>query len=414
MDKYLLTATLRADASSNLNPDDRWGYFPSVAAAWNLHNENGINDIPWLSTLKLRAGFGQVGNVNGLQDYVYLLNYSQNIQGAYYQFGDVFIPTTRPNVYNDDLRWEISNTTNIAVDYGFFNNRLNGYIDFYYRKSTDLIAPTGIDIFTNFGNIVETNFGDMDNKGVEIAINYDVIKSQDFNWNIAYNISFNDNEITKLNTTASAGDISGGTGNQIQQHEQGYAPYSFYVYQQVYDANGNPVDNAVVDRNGDGQINDDDRYLYQDPYADITMGINTSLSYKNFDLAVVSRASLGNYNYNNTVSANAYRGRLFENGIIRNVAADLANTGFIAMTEEVLMSDYYIEDASFYRIDNITVGYTLPSGLFNNVDMRVFGSVNNVATFTNYSGLDPEVFGGIDNNFYPRPRIWSFGVNVNF
>src|SRR5690606_32003967 len=211
-DKYLLTATMRADASSKLNPDDRWGYFPSVALAWNIHNEGGMNDIPWLNTLKLRAGYGKVGNVNGLGDYKFLLNYSGNIQGAYYEIGDAFMPTVRPNVYNDDLRWEISNTTNIALDYGLFNNRLNGYVDFYIRKTEDLIAATVIDVFTNFGNVIESNFGDMENRGVEFALNYDVVRSEDFNWKIGYNINFNDNEITKLNTPTNTGGISGGTG----------------------------------------------------------------------------------------------------------------------------------------------------------------------------------------------------------
>ncbi|MDO5655695.1 MAG: SusC/RagA family TonB-linked outer membrane protein [Flavobacteriaceae bacterium] len=412
--KYILTATLRADASSKLNPNNRWGIFPSFAIGWNLHKEDMFNTIPWLSNLKLRAGYGKVGNVNGLGDYNFLVRYQGNIQGAYYPFGSEFYNTYRPEVYNPDLRWEISNTTNIALDYGLFNNRLNGYIDFYIRNSEDLIASTIIDPFTNFGNVVNYNFGNMKNRGVEFALNYDIIKSQEFKWNIGYNINVNDNEITKLNTPTMTGGISGGTGNNIQIQNEGFSANSFYVYQQLYDQDGKPVDNAVVDRNGDGQINDNDRYLYKDPFADITMGINTSFSYKNFDFSAVSRVSLGNYVYNNTASANSYRGRLFENGIIRNVHADFVNTGFIAMEEEVLMSDYYIEDASFFKLDNITLGYTLPSAWLNNVDMRVFGTVNNVLTVTDYSGLDPEVFGGIDNNFYPRPRIWSFGVNVNF
>ncbi|MXV38641.1 SusC/RagA family TonB-linked outer membrane protein [Flavobacteriaceae bacterium Ap0902] len=412
--KYMLTATLRADASSKLNPDDRWGYFPSVSVAWNLDEENIFADIPWLNTLKLRAGYGSVGNVNGLQDYKFLLSYTRNTDGAYYQFGDTFFSTIRPNVYNPNLKWEISNTANIALDYGLFNNRLNGYIDFYIRKSKDLIAPTVIDVFTNFGNIVDTNFGDMENKGVEFSLNYDLIKAEEFDWSIAYNINYNDNEITKLNTPTETGGISGGTGNNIQSQQEGYAANSFYVYQQLYDENGMTIDNAVVDRNGDGVINNSDRYLTKSPFADVTMGINTNMRYKNFDFSLASRASLGNYVYNNTVSANSYLGRLFENGISRNVHADILNTNFSAMTEPVLMSDYYLEDASFYKIDNITIGYSLPEQLFNNLDMRIFGSVNNVATITDYSGLDPEVFGGIDNNFYPRPRVWSFGVNINF
>ena len=414
MDKYLVTATLRADASSKLNPDDRWGLFPSVAVAWNLHNESMLDNVSWLNNLKLRAGYGQVGNVNGLSDYNYFLSYSRNIQGAFYQFGDAFFQTYRPNAFNEDLKWEISETTNIALDYGMFNNRLNGYLEFYIRKSTDLIASQTIDPFINFGNTINANIGDMENRGIEFSLNYDVIKSQDFTWNIGYNINLNDNEITNLSTPTPTGGIAGGTGNNIQRHVEGYDANSFFVYEQAYDQNGTPIDNAVVDRNDDGQITEEDRYLYKDPFADVTMGINTSINYKNFDLAVVSRASLGNYVYNNTASSNAYQGRFFENGIIRNVHADYLNTEFLAMTEPVLMSDYYVEDGSFFRIDNITLGYSLPDNLFNNIDMRFFGSVNNVALFTDYSGLDPEVFGGIDNGFYPRPRVWSFGVNVNF
>ena len=413
-DKYLVTATLRADASSKLNPDDRWGIFPSFAIGWNLHNEAMFETIPWLTTLKLRAGYGKVGNVNGLGDYNFLVRYQGNIQGAYYPFGNEFYNTFRPEVYNPNLKWEISNTTNIALDYGMFNNRVNGYIDFYIRNSEDLIASTIIDPFTNFGNQVNYNFGNMKNKGVEFAFNWDVVKSTDFNWNIGYNINANDNEITELNTPTVTGGISGGTGNNIQIQREGYSANSFYVYQQLYDDAGNPIDNAVVDRNGDGQINDDDRYLYKDPFANVTMGLNTNMNYKNFDFSVVSRASLGNYVYNNTASANSYRGRFFENGIIRNVHSEFLNTGYLALTEPGLMSDYFVEDASFFRIDNITLGYTLPDTIINNVNMRVFGTVNNVMTATEYSGLDPEVFGGIDNNFYPRPRIWSFGVNVNF
>ena len=413
-DKYLVTATLRADASSKLNPNDRWGIFPSFAIGWNLHKEAMFESIPWLTTLKLRAGYGKVGNVNGLGDYNFLVRYQGNIQGAYYPFGGEFFNTFRPEVYNPDLRWEISNTTNIALDYGLFNNRLNGYLDFYIRNSEDLIASTIIDPFTNFGNQVNYNFGNMENRGVEFALNYDIIKSQELTWNIGYNFNANDNEITKLNTPTVTGGISGGTGNNIQMQREGYAANSFYVFQQLYDESGKPIDNAVVDRNGDGQINDSDRYLYKDPFADITMGLNTSVNYKNLDFSVVTRASLGNYVYNNTASANSYRGRFFENGIIRNVHADFLNTGYMALTEPGLMSDYYIEDASFFKIDNITLGYTLPDTWLNSVNIRVFGTVNNVMTATEYSGLDPEVFGGIDNNFYPRPRIWSFGANVNF
>lgn len=412
--KYMLTATLRADASSKLNPNDRWGYFPSFAASWNLDKESLFSDISWLTTLKLRAGYGEVGNVNGLGDYKFLLNYSGSQDGAMYQFGNQFYGTYRPNVYNPNLKWEISNTINAALDYGFFNNRVNGYIDFYIKKSKDLIAPTIVDPFTNFGNQIEYNFGDMENKGFEFAFNYDIIKQQDFNWSINYNLNVNENKIVKLNTPTLTGGISGGTGNTIQIQREGEAANAFYVYQQIYDNAGNPIDNAFVDRNGDGTINDDDRYLYKDPFADITMGINTNFKYKNFDLSIATRANLNNYVYNNTASANSARNLFFANDTSHNLHSEYINSQFISTTNEILLSDYYIEDASFFRIDNITVGYSMPKDFIENVDMRFFATVNNVAVFTKYSGLDPEVFGGIDNNFYPRPRIWSLGFNLNF
>ena len=254
----------------------------------------------------------------------------------------------------------------------------------------------------------------MENKGIEFELNVTPIETENFTWRIGYNIAYNKNEMTNLPDQVEAGSINGGTGNNIQLHKEGYSPYSYWVYKQIYDENGRPVEGAYVDRNGDNIINDDDKYLYKDPYPDINMGLNTNLNYKNWDLAIVSRASLGNYNYNNMASAKSYQIRVTENSILTNLNSDYYNTGFQSLTETNLQSDYYIQDASFFKLDNITLGYTIQKVLDDNSSLRVYGSAQNVLTITDYDGLDPEISGGIDNNFYPRPRLYTVGVNLNF
>lgn len=253
----------------------------------------------------------------------------------------------------------------------------------------------------------------MENKGIEFELNVTPVQTENFTWRIGYNVAYNDNTITNLPDQVEVGGISGGTGNNVQLHKEGYSPFSYWVYKQVYDESGRPVEGAFVDRNGDDQINDDDRYLYKSPFADVTMGLNTNLNYKNWDLAIVSRASLGNYAYNNMASSKSYEVRATENSILTNLHRDYFNTGFQALTETGLQSDYYIQDASFFKLDNITLGYTFAE-VFKDSDLRLYGSAQNVFTITDYDGLDPEINGGIDNNFYPRPRIFTFGVNLNF
>ncbi|MFI2744553.1 SusC/RagA family TonB-linked outer membrane protein [Zhouia sp. PK063] len=412
-DKYIVKATFRADASSKLNPDDRWGLFPSVSVAWNMNNENFLKDSKVIDQLKLRIGYGEVGNVNGLGDYNFLTNYTVSESTAYYQFGNAYFATYRPDAYNPDLRWEVGKTFNAGIDYSLFNGKLSGLLNAYLKKTSDLISYVTVDPFTNFSDKINKNIGDMENKGLEFEVNYAPIKTKDFNWKLGYNISYNENKITNLPDEVMTGGINGGTGNTIQIHKEGYAPYSFYVYQQVYDQNGKPIEGAYVDRNNDGQINESDKYIDKSPYAKIQMGFNTNLSYKNFDLSVVTRASLGNYVYNNMASSKSYQNRATENSILTNLSTDYYNTGFKELTEGNLQSDYYVQNASFFKIDNVTLGYTLPE-LMKNVNMRVYGSVQNVATITDYDGIDPEIYGGIDNNFYPRPRSYVFGVNVDF
>ena len=411
--KYLLTATLRADASSKLNPDDRWGYFPSLAAAWNLHKEGFMSDS-FFNELKLRAGYGEVGNVNGLGDYRFLTQYVGSQSTANYQFGSSFYQTYRPEPINTELRWEVGRTTNIGLDYAILDGKLRGSVNAYMKETKNLIASSSVDPFTNFGNRIDANIGDMENKGIELSFDYTPIQNENFEWSINYNISFNDNKVTRLPFDQAVGGISGGVGNNIQTHTEGQTPYSFLVYQQVYDASGAAIEGVYIDRNGDDIINDDDRYIKESPFADVIMGFNTNLKYKNWDLSVISRANFGNYAYNN-VASNAVFSQAIGNsgGFLRNIHSDYLNTGFMDYTETSLLSDHYVQEASFFKIDNITLGYTLKDA-YKDTDIRFYGSAQNVLTVTNYEGLDPEIYGGIDNNFYPRPRSFVFGVNIDF
>ena len=410
--RYLLTATLRADASSKLNPDDRWGYFPSVALAWNVSNENFLKDNKTLNELKLRFGYGEVGNVNGLGDYLFLTNYTRSQDGASYQLGDSFYQTYRPGVTNKNLRWEVGNTLNAGIDFGFLDNLITGTLDVYRKQTKDLIAETTIDPFTNFKNRVNANVGDMENKGIELGLTVTPIRNIEKNirWSFNYNIAYNENKITRMPDDQPTGGISGGTGNRVQLHREGETPYSFFVYQQVYDAQGNPVENAFVDRNGNGKIDEGDRYLYKSPFAPVTMGFGTDLNYKNWDLNITTRANIGNYVYNNTQSRLDQFGEITANsGFLRNIKA---NSNFQRHNDQSWLSDYYVENASFFKLDNITLGYTFPHT--DKMYIRLYGTVQNVLTITKYSGLDPEVYGGIDNNFYPRPQTYLLGLNVNF
>ena len=410
--RYLLTATLRADASSKLNPNDRWGYFPSVALAWNVSNENFLKDNKTLNELKLRFGYGEVGNVNGLGDYLFLTNYTRSQDGASYQLGDSFYQTYRPGVTNKNLRWEVGNTLNAGIDFGFLDNLITGTLDVYRKQTKDLIAETTIDPFTNFKNRVNANVGDMENKGIELGLTVTPIRNIEKNirWSFNYNIAYNENKITRMPDDQPTGGISGGTGNRVQLHREGETPYSFFVYQQVYDAQGKPIENAFVDRNGNGKIDEGDRYLYKSPFAPVTMGFGTDLNYKNWDLNITTRANIGNYVYNNTQSRLDQFGEITANsGFLRNIKA---NSNFQRHNDQSWLSDYYLENASFFKLDNITLGYTFPHT--DKMYIRLYGTVQNVLTITKYSGLDPEVYGGIDNNFYPRPQTYLLGLNVNF
>ncbi len=413
-DKYLLTATLRADASSKLNKDDRWGYFPSVAFAWNMSNEDFLKDSKTINNLKLRLGYGEVGNVNGLGDYRFITRYEKSDENHMYQFGKKRYPMYRPAAVSKNLKWEIGNTKNIGIDYALFNNRVFGSLDAYIKTTKDLIANVAIDPFTNFSNRIDKNIGEMSNKGIELSLNVRPVASiEDFNWVINYNFAYNKNKVELLTNTMTVGGISGGTGNTVQLQKQGEIPNSFYLYRQIYDAKtGRPIEGLFQDVNNDGQINTADLRINQSPYADYTMGFGMNMQYKRFDFNFASRLSIGNYVYNNIHSLLSPLAQASNNGVLRNRSTDFYNNGFVSETTSNYMSDYFLENASFFKLDNITLGYTLKEE--NGVKTRIYATMQNVLTITDYKGLDPEINGGIEKDFYPRPKVILVGLSLNF
>lgn len=411
-DKYLLTATLRADATSVIRKELRWGYFPSMALAWNVHKEDFMKNAGF-DELKLRVGYGEVGNVNGLAPYKYLTRYQISTSTAAYQFGSDYYNTYRPEPTNKNISWEVGRTTNIGVDFSILKRRLSGSINFYNKETKNLIIYALVDPFTNFGNRVESNVGDMTNKGVELELSGLPVKTDKLKWRINYNFTYNNNKVAYMPFDQEVGGIEGGVGNTVQTHTQGQTPYSFYVYQQVYDTEGKPIEGVYVDRNKDGIINNKDKYYMGSPFADVLMGLSSTLTYKNFDMSISTRASFGNYIYNNVASSKSIPANLTSRPFLTNIHSDYYNTNFQNFTETNLLSDYYVQDASFFKIDNVSLGYRFPK-FYKNMNVHFYANLQNVATLTKYKGLDPEIGGGIDNNFYPRPRTFSFGFNLDF
>ena len=402
-EKYLLTATLRADASSKLPSNDRWGQFFSAALAWNFYDDG-------VDKLKLRVGFGEVGNVNGLGDYNFLTRYVSSDSQAKYGFGNSFYSTYRPAPINKNLRWEVGQTTNFGIDFTFSDLKLSGSLNAYVKNTNDLIATAVIDPFTNFGTTIDANIGDMENKGVEFQLNSTLYESDDLKFDISYNVSVNDNKITRLDNEQNVGGI--GFGAFIQRHETGKSPYTYYVYKQIYDHKGRPIEGSYADLNGDGRINNDDRYFYKDPYADVLMGLTASITYKDFDLSMASRASLGNYSSNRMMAASV-ENQIWNLGRLSNVHSSYLDTGFLYFSDKNGVSDHYIQNASFFKLDNVTLGWTVDNVIDNN-PMRLYISADNLLTITEYDGVDPEITGGIDSNFYPRSRAIALGLDINF
>lgn len=421
--KYLFTFTIRDDGTSKFSPANRWGLFPAAAFAWRMKDESFLKNNNTISDLKLRVGYGVTGqqDLNNNNNYPYQARFSYSDNSSRYQFGNTFYNTWRPEGYDADIKWESTATANIGLDYGFFNNRISGSIDAYIKKTSNLLNITNVPVLSNFSATLLRNVGDMENRGAELNVNAVVIAQKDLNWQLGYNLSYNVNKITKLIDQNNpdylvynqfAG-ISGTTSGIIQANKVGYPINSFYVFQQIYGADGKPIEDGYVDRNGDGQINTADLYQYKKPDPTVLMGINSRLSYKQFDFSFSGRLSLGNYNYNNVASGSTYRGLYSSLGYLSNQTKAADDTKFTNALQTVF-SDYYVQDASFFRMDNISAGYNFPAFKNNKLKLHISTGVQNVFVITQYKGLDPEISGGLDNNFFPRARIYQLGLNCNF
>ena len=411
MDRYLLTATLRRDGSSRFSENNRWGLFPSAALAWTISNEPFMKATEnVLSKLKLRLGYGVTGQQE-IGDYQYITSYSFSTNPNTTYLGTTLL---KPNGYSPDLKWEQTTTYNVAIDFGFLNNRINGSIEYYQKHTKDLLNTISAAAGTNFINLITANVGKMKNKGVEANVNAIAIQSKDFTWEVGYNITWNDSKITKLTTTFNP-DYQGIDAGTNQKHQVGEMPGTFYLYQQVYDENGKPIQNAFVDRNNDGQITEADRYLtHKSPMAKIYMGFSSQFSYKKWDLGFNLRANFGNYVYNGVASGNSTSNNYGGKGFVTNLYNGFQDTGFTLLnTSEQMASDYFLENASFLKMDNITLGYSFQNLFAAKLSGRISASVQNVFTISKYSGLDPEC-GAIDSNIWPRPRTYTIGLNLNF
>jgi TonB-dependent starch-binding outer membrane protein SusC len=423
LDRYLLTFTLRNDGSSRFSPDTRWGLFPSAAFAWKVSEEPFMDNLDFFSGLKFRLGYGITGQENiGQGEYPYLARYTQNRQGAFFQWGEPgnFIHTWRPEGYDANLKWEETTTFNVGLDYGIARDRYYGTIDFYLRETRDLINFIPVPAGTNLTNFILTNIGNMENKGVEFSIFTRPVVTRDFTWLFGFNATWNDSEITQLTAVedpkylgVQTGGISGGVGNNIQIHSVGYAPNSFFVWQQVYDTDGNPIEGLYVDRNGDGEITEADLYRLNRPAPTYFFGITSDMEYKNWSLSFAGRANIGNFVYNNVSSMNGELSRLHrpEGPYLSNITRDALTIGF---NNAQYLSDFFIQDGSFFKMDHISLGYNFQNVLGGGTNLFVSGVVQNAFVLTKYEGMDPEVGSGIDNNIYPRPRNFVLSVNLQF
>ena len=414
--RYMLTATIRRDGTSRFNKDNRWGTFPSLALAWRISEESFLENWETLSNLKLRGSYGVTGQQDGIGNYNYLPVYTGSQSGAEYQFGNAFYPTYRPEAYASDLKWETTTAWNAGIDFGFFNNRLSGSVDFYTRKTKDLLATVPSPAGTNFDKTILTNVGYVDSHGLEFGLNVTTIDTKNITWDMSFNATWQRMKIQNLSLVKGTAITNTSVGPTIDSYyfqvlSESYEPYMFYLYHQLYDEKGKPIEGAYADLNDDGEINSDDLYRYKSPSPDWILGFSTSLRYKKWNLGMSFRANIGNYVYNgmamntgawNTMSYNDYQ--------LTNLSSSYLKTGF---RERQFLSDYYVENASFLKMDNITLTYNFGK-IWNCFNLNASAMVQNVFTVTNYSGVDPEVPNGMDSSFYPRPRIFSLGLGLDF
>lgn len=417
-DKYMLTATMRRDGSSRFHADKRWGTFPSVALAWRMSRESffePVTDV--MNDFKIRASYGVTGQQDGIANYSYIPLYTISQNGAQYQFNGTPINTYRPAAYNTNLKWETTKSWNFGVDFGFLQNRITGSVDYYSRKTEDLLATVPLPAGVNFDKQMLQNVGNVESQGWEFAINATPVETKDFTWTVSANATWQTSEITNLTLVPGAESPDTGAGpwldsHQVQVFSTGEAPYAFYVYKQIYDEKtGRPIEGLYADLNGDGQVTTDDRYHYHSPSPDWMFGFSTSLRYKRWTLSTSLRAQLGNYVFNGmamntgaweTVSYNSYQ--------LNNLNSSFLETGFKTRQWQ---SDHYVENASFLKMDNLQLGYDFGQ-VTKWFSLNVSAMVQNVFTITNYTGVDPETATGVDSSVYPRPRTYSLTVGLNF
>lgn len=415
--KYLLTATVRRDASSRFSKDTRWGTFPSVALGWTLTEEPWLKNQKVLSNLKLRASYGVTGQQEGIGNYNYLPVYTYSVTGAEAFINGQYINTYRPEAYVSDLKWETTTSWNFGLDFGFLDGRIGGAIDFYTRKTKDLLASVPTAAGTNFSKTILTNVGNVDSKGIEVSLNATPIQTKDWEWNLSYNFTWQNMKVKNLSLIKGGNQTNVKVGPSIDAYQfqvlsEGYEPYMFYVYHQLYDSKtGKPIEGAYADLNNDGEINDADLYRYHSPAPKYIMGLSTSLRYKQLTLGMSFRANIDNYVYNGMgMSTGAFETVSYNNSQLNNLNTSFLKTGF--KTRQYL-SDYYVENASFLKLDNLSLSYNV--GKINKwASLTVSAMVQNVFTITGYSGTDPEVPNGMDNSFYPRPRTYSVSLGLQF
>lgn len=415
--KYLLTATVRRDASSRFSKDTRWGTFPSVALGWTLTEEPWLKNQKVLSNLKLRASYGVTGQQEGIGNYNYLPVYTYSVTGAEAFINGQYINTYRPEAYVSDLKWETTTSWNFGLDFGFLDGRIGGAIDFYTRKTKDLLASVPTAAGTNFSKTILTNVGNVDSKGIEVSLNATPIQTKDWEWNLSYNFTWQNMKVKNLSLIKGGSQTNVKVGPSIDAYQfqvlsEGYEPYMFYVYHQLYDSKtGKPIEGAYADLNNDGEINGSDLYRYHSPAPKYIMGLSTSLRYKQLTLGMSFRANIDNYVYNGMgMSTGAFETVSYNNSQLNNLNTSFLKTGF--KTRQYL-SDYYVENASFLKLDNLSLSYNV--GKINKwASLTVSAMVQNVFTITGYSGTDPEVPNGMDNSFYPRPRTYSVSLGLQF
>ncbi len=415
--KYLLTATVRRDASSRFSKNNRWGTFPSVALGWTVTEEPWLKDQEVLSNLKIRASYGVTGQQDGIGNYNYLPVYTSSVTGAEALINSQYITTYRPEAYVENLKWETTTSWNYGIDFGFLGGRIGGAVDFYTRKTKDLLASVPTAAGTNFSKTILTNVGNVDSKGIEVALNATPIQTKDWEWNLSYNFTWQNMKVKNLSLTQGGSQTNVKVGPSIDAYQfqvlsEGYEPYMFYVYHQLYDPEtGKPIEGAYADLNGDGEINESDLYRYHSPAPKYIMGLSTSLRYKQLTLGMSFRANIDNYVYNGMgMSTGAWETVSYNNSQLNNLNASFLKTGF--KTRQYL-SDYYVENASFLKLDNLSLSYNVGQ-ITKWASLTVSAMVQNVFTITGYSGSDPEVPNGMDNSFYPRPRTYSLSLGFQF